>query len=83
MISQHKSANTMSGLEIRRLLGEETLNTSRSPRNELTQFALSNSQQTLVHLRWIDLAFKEYTKSIVYWFILDMIESKKLLYLVP
>lgn len=78
MISQHESANTMSGLEIRRLLGEETLNTSRSPRNKLTQFALSNSQQTLVHLRWIDLAFKEYTKSMVY-----SGYDKKLFYLVP
>lgn len=49
----------MRGLEVRRLLGQEALNASRSPRYELTQLALANTQQTLVHLRRIDLALDD------------------------
>ena len=56
VISQHETIDAMSRLEIGRLLGQKTLYGRRAPRYELTQFSLANSQQTLVHLRRVDLA---------------------------
>jgi len=50
VIGQHKAADTMCRLNVRRLARQSHLNACRSPRDELRQLAVANTLQALVHL---------------------------------
>ena len=55
MITQHQPADAMRRLDIRRLLGERDLDRRRAPGDELSESALPNPQQALVHVRGVDV----------------------------
>ena len=59
VIRQHHSAHLVLGRHVWALLGQRNLDGSGSPRNEVCQFALSDSLQRLVHLCRVYLALDD------------------------
>lgn len=59
MVSKHQTTNPMIHGNIRTLLRKRNLNTGRTPRNKGSQSSLSDSQQTLMHISWINLALND------------------------
>ena len=59
VVCKHHTADFLLRLDVRALLGEGYLQRSRSPWNELSQFALTDSLQGLMHLCWVHIALND------------------------